>query len=357
MNERQLQPHITTINIASPLPSPPILPPNMHKLQYSVSSCSSVPSLPPPPLLPPILMQQQFNYESIIINENKHSDANTKDDDDCNDELNKLRLNTKLHNKPQEQEEQQKQQNALNRSSIGTTTSSLSSTTTNSSTSSSSSSLSSVDLASDKYYSIVDKNRIEKEALLLNKNEKSSQKQIQNIFEICTSELASMDDNFSCKHKGGKIEQDNFILKSKPSTEYTCSNKSFKVNHDEYEKRNLYKKENNSEPIKSLPKNRRKALEEVFPDLKPAIQEAQKHVQIFNSSQFIENSEEDEDNYKEEDEEKNDNIQFKAVQHGIDKFRINDPDWCPASDLGDFDLDDFESKANAVNLNENTNRM
>ena len=64
MNEREVQPHITTINIASPLPSPPILPPNMHKLQYSVSSCSSV-TLPPPP--PPPILMQQFNYESIII--------------------------------------------------------------------------------------------------------------------------------------------------------------------------------------------------------------------------------------------------------------------------------------------------
>jgi hypothetical protein len=346
MNDREMQPHITTINIASPLPSPPILPTIMHKLQYSVSSCSSVTLPPPPPPLPPILMQQQqqqqFNYESIIINDSKqHSNANTKDDDKKS-ELNNIF--SKLYKKPQEQ------QNVLHRSSIGTTTSSLSSSPTNSSTSSSSSSsLSSEDLTSDKYYSTVDKKKIENETLLLNKTS-NSHKQIQNIFDICANELDNMDHNFTCKHKNNKLEQDNFILKSRPSTEYTCSNKSFQVNHNDYEKQNLYKKENNSEPIKSLPKNRRKALEEVFPDLKPAIQEAQKHVQIFNTSQCIENSDDD---YDDEDNNYKDNIQFKAVQNSIDKFQINDPDWCPASDLGDFDLDDFETNK-TVDINQNS---
>ena len=340
MNERQLDPHITTINISSPLPSPPILSPNMYKLQYSVSNCSSV-TLPPPPPPPP--QQQQFSYD-CITKEIQHNNVNI---DNCNrekkDELNKIKMNKKLHHKPQK--------NSLIRTSIDTSSSTSSSSSTASSSSSSSSSLSSVDLISDKYYSSVNK-KVDEENLQNNKK-------IQNIFDVCTNELLGMDDNFSCKYKNNnKIEQDNFILKSKPVItkldDYGLSNKSYQPFNNEYEKKNLYNKDtNNSEPIKTLPKNRRKALEEVFPDLKPAIQEAQKHVPIINTSQLIENSEDEEDNYKK----MNDNVELKAVQNGIDRFRIYDSDWCPASDLGDFDFDDCEIKTNLKTDNDNTNRM
>jgi hypothetical protein len=292
----------------------------MHNLQYSISSCSSVTLPPPPPPQIIVSQPQQSNFQNIII---QHTNVNTKDDN-FNEKVEPRLVNNinKLHH--------QQQKNALIESLISIASSS-SSTTTSTSSSSSTSSLSN----SEKYYSTVNKN----ENLLKQQQHQHQNNQIQNIFNECANEILSMDENFKFQNNKTEQQQDNFILKSKPtlSSEYTCSNKSYQVSHDEYE--NKYKNENtnNSEPLKSLQKNRRRGLDEIFPALKPAIQEAQKHVPIINTSQLLDNSDID-------DEEEDDDL--KAVENGIDKFQIDDLDWCPASDLGDFEFDDFESKSN-----------
>lgn len=123
------------------------------------------------------------------------------------------------------------------------------------------------------------------------------------------------------KNKNGEI--DNFILKTRPI---------IKSNEFEQIQTNNYFKpiQQDESPVnqQSLQKSRRKGLNEIFPEIQNAIQEAGKveYDYSWSNQSAIENKRDSPD----------------QICSRLSAVRI-DHDWCPASDLGDFDLDENDS--------------